>query len=452
VIGVLAGGIAVGAAVGPATGAGTGAASAGLSHSLLVAGLPPEVVGTTTGSPTTTTTTSTAQGTYTRHYLRRGKRTGSATGSPPAGETAVTTTTATTQSAAEGQGQSGGHKKAGKRGSITHVWVIALGQGSFAQAATERSALPYLEETLVPEGALLTSYSLVARSSLANDIALLSGQGPNQATEEECPTFAPVTPPTVSSGGLASGAGCIYPATVNTLAGQLSAKGLRWRAYAQDMSQTATVASAAASGDTATGTTATATAGTCVHPEPGAATPSPTPAEGSDYVAFRNPFVYFDSLLEGGACAADDLDLTALSTELAAPKGPPALSWVIPGQCEDGLSDPCAAPGEAPKVLPVDTFLRGVVDEITATAAYRKHGLIVLTFDSAPAGAASTDVGALVLSPFVAKGTRIESPFDAFSLLKSFERLYRVKPLLGHAADPGVTVLGDPVLDPAATR
>jgi hypothetical protein len=50
-------------------------------------------------------------------------------------------------------------------------------------------------------------------------------------------------------------------------------------------------------------------------------------------------------------------------------------------------------------------------------------------------------VGALIVSPFVNAGAKNSEAFDAYSLLKSLERLFGV-PLLGHAAKQGVTELG----------
>jgi phosphatidylinositol-3-phosphatase len=289
------------------------------------------------------------------------------------------------------------------------------------------AAYPYLDETLVPTGALLTHYALVARSPLANDVALLSGQGPNAATEQNCPTYVPVTPPTLGGNGLASGTGCVYPSAVRTLAGELTTAAVTWRAYAQDMSLAEETA-----------TTGASTA--CIHPAAGEATPTLTPAAGKDYLAFRNPFAYFDSLLEDGACASNDVDLTQLEGDLAEPAKTPHFSWIIPAACDDGTSSPCATAGESGGASPTDTFLRGIVAQITATAAYRHHGMVMITFDNPPAGS-SAPVGALLISPFVHHGARVSAPFDDFSLLKSLERLYRL-PLLGHAADAGVTKLG----------
>jgi hypothetical protein len=92
-----------------------------------------------------------------------------------------------------------------------------------------------------------------------------------------------------------------------------------------------------------------------------------------------------------------------------------------------------------------------VVTEITATSAYRSGGLIVITFDSAPGSQGATApvhppasatrgpvVGALLLSPYLHRAGSVNARFDDFSLLKSLERLYGV-PLLGHAADAGVS-------------
>ncbi|MCL2770327.1 MAG: hypothetical protein FWD42_09520 [Solirubrobacterales bacterium] len=316
----------------------------------------------------------------------------------------------------------GGSARPPARTRIAHVWVIALGQGSFSGVRSQSAHFPYLEGTLVREGTLLTHFALVARAPLANDIALLSGQGPNPATEQNCATYEAVQPPTLSGpSGLATGSGCVYPAAVGTLAGQVSTAGGAWRAYAQDMSSTAASA-----------------AGGCAHPPLGAPNLAPTPSSGQDYASSRNPFVYFDSLLEGGACASDDVDLARLEGDLGGTPSTPSLAWIIPAACDDGLTAPCAGAGPPPGTAPADSFLRGVVSEITATSAYRGGGLIVITFDSAPAAGPAATVGALLLSPFVHRAARVNARFDDFSLLKSLERLYGV-PLLGHAADAGVS-------------
>ncbi len=301
------------------------------------------------------------------------------------------------------------------------MWAIVLSGGSFAQAS---SATPYLTKHLIPQGTLLTHYELVGPSPASNDIALLSGQAPNPETEKNCPTYTALTPATLDSKGLSTGSGCVYPATVHTLADQTAEAALTWRAYIQDMAPSSSDAQ-----------TATAT---CRHPSLGAAEPAGTLRPGDDYLLARNPFVFFDSLLESQACAKDDFDLSQLSSDLATPADTPSLSWIVPGACEDGAQASCGS-GVTTGLSGADAFLQKVVPEITATSAYKQHGLILIAFDSA-ASSASSQVGALVLSPFVRAGKRNEEAFNTYSLLKSLERLFGV-PLLGHAADQGVTEL-----------
>jgi hypothetical protein len=92
-----------------------------------------------------------------------------------------------------------------------------------------------------------------------------------------------------------------------------------------------------------------------------------------------------------------------------------------------------------------DGFLAQVIPQITATAAYREHGLIVITFaapeetteasaTSSPAGtftgtltAAGSPAGALLLSPFLRHaGMRSTSDFDPAAPRQSLEGLVTV--------------------------
>lgn len=362
---------------------------------------------------------------------------------------------------------------------IQHVWVITLSGSSFQRALAKPSSDPYLAKRLAPEGTLLSNYSLVAASPLANDIALLSGQGGNSATEEDCPTYEPIEPPTVEAKGLTEGVGCIYPAAAKTLADQAGEAALTWKAYVQDVvsgetsatfTQTTTTTTTSTTGsDTTTSATTTSTAGSdtttsaetaagqatstaaasagaastqaCRHPAVGGSEPAQTPVAGAGYLLYRNPFVFFDSLLESGACGADDVGLAALKPDLAEAKDTPNLNWIVPSACDDGQATKCGRAGSS-GLTAADDFLDEVVPEITASGAYKQHGLILITFDAGPAkhAEAGAKVGALLVSPFVKRGTDARS-FDTYSLLKSIERIYGV-PLLGHANDEGLEALG----------
>jgi len=227
---------------------------------------------------------------------------------------------------------------------VKHVWLISLSGQSFASALAQSQNDPYLSKQLVPKGTLLSGYTLSASSALANGIALLSGQGVNLDTEQNCPSFLELQPPTVSAAnGLAEGVGCVYPQAVKTLPDGLTAAGLTWRAYVQGMES----APPQPGGPGVS----------CRHPAPGAADPSHVPASGDPYLTFRNPFVYFHSLLDGGACANGDVDLSRLQGDLATPADTPSLSWIAPSACDDGSSAPCA-PGAPAGLGPADGFLK----------------------------------------------------------------------------------------------
>jgi hypothetical protein len=332
---------------------------------------------------------------------------------------------------------------------IKHVWVIALSGTSFSAALADPAADPYLAEQLVPKGTLLSNYTLSSSSALGNGVALLSGQNVNLDTEQNCPTYSELQPPTINATtGLAEGVGCVYPAAVKTLADELSAASLTWKAYVQDMEEGALTNGTGSAPNTGApptaGTQAQPTAAvTCRRPALGAPDPNQTSAPGDPYLTYRNPFVYFDSLLSEGACATDDVDLSQLQASLATPAATPSLSWIAPSACNDGSVTPCA-PGSPAGLAPADSFLEEVVPQILATSAYSKEGLIAIVPDSAPsspASAASKPVGALLLSPFVHSGARVSESFNDFSLSKSISLLFGVLPL-GHANDQSTVSFG----------
>jgi len=461
---LLAVGIAAGAAIGPAP----SSSLAGTERASLLA----ESLGllaherTAQTAPTNTTRTSaetppaqTATRSHRKHHKHLATQAASSSEAageePSSSETGGSHEQASKQKPTKSQSQETSHSNTHPP-AITHVWLIDLSGQSFAGALAPGAPDPYLAKQLVGQGTLLSNYTLTATSPLANDIALLSGQGVNTDTEQDCPTYSEVTPPTLTSKGLTEGIGCVYPKAAQTLADQLSVADLTWRAYLQDMAPTAPAAPTTATGSPPIPATPSApvnpaeasTGPSCRHPALGASEPLTPLTPGEDYLGFRNPFVYFNSLLASGACTSDDLDLSQLSSSLASTTSTPNFSWIVPSACHDGAPTQCA-PGSPSGLAAADAFLKEVVPSILASAAYKSAGLIVITFDSGPSTApnstpgssAPADVGALLLSPFVEAGARLTASFNVFSLLKSLERLYGV-PLLGHAADPTVKQFG----------
>ena len=331
---------------------------------------------------------------------------------------------------------------------VKHVFVIMLSDQPYASVFGPSSPSPYLSQTLEHRGELLVRYYAVAHQELSNEIALLSGQGPTTETAANCPTYSDIAPATVGADEQVTGHGCVYPSSTQTLAGQLTAKHLAWRAYVQGMDE----------GSSVTG--ASGADGACGHPALGAPDPTsaPNPPAGQPYATLRNPFVYFHSLIDSSVCAADDVGLDKLSSDLASPKRTPSLSYIVPDGCHDASPTPCAS--GAPAGLPAaEGFLKQVVGEIAGSKAYRESGLLAITVDQAPSSGEYADsssccgqpqfpnlpssssglgpegggqVGALLLSPFIKQGVSQE-PYNHFSLLRTIEDLFGLSHL-GYAA------------------
>jgi hypothetical protein len=336
---------------------------------------------------------------------------------------------------------------------VKHVFVIVLGENGFEETFGTTSQAPYLSQTLPEQGELLPNYFAVTKGELANQIALVSGQGPTVETAANCPVYADLSPGTVSKTGQVEGGGCVYPAETPTLMSRLEEHKLTWKAYVEDIGAGAPAGLPA----------------TCRHPTLGASDPGPSLESGDFYETWRNPFVYFHSVTDKPACAERDVGLDQLAADLKSPKTTPTLSYVVPSVCNDGGAEPCAVGAPAGPVSAED-FLKTVVPEIQASAAYEKEGgLIAITSAEAPQNVERPDrgaccttpeypnlppepppqstgpvketggggkVGMLLLSPFVKPGTVDESSyFNHYSLLLSIVELFGLE-RLGYTTDP----------------
>lgn len=335
---------------------------------------------------------------------------------------------------------------------VKHVFMIVLGENGYEESFGETASSPYLSESLPAIGQLLPNYYAVAGSQLANGVALLSGQGPTPETLANCPTYGDLAPGTVSAEGQAEGNGCIYPAAVETLAGQLTAAGKTWKAYVEDIGNNPAEATA------------------CRHPAPGTPDPRQVPTPGDSYLTWRNPFVYFHSILDSPACVEQDVGLDRLAADLEAAETTPTFSYIVPNACRDGGLTPCA-PDAVAGPLETEPFLSTVVPQIIASDAYKTGGLIAIVSAQAQQGGAAPDpsaccaypeypnlppapkeqlkgptkasggggkVGLALISPYVEPGTVNEDHYNHYSLLRSIEELLELPPL-GYAADPALT-------------
>lgn len=300
-------------------------------------------------------------------------------------------------------------------GPVKHVFVISLTSPGYEQSLGAQSQMPYLSATLRPQGELLSNYTLLGEGPLANGIAAISGQPPNTATSAGCPTHEEFSSVTANSNGVIAGAGCVYPVETQTIVDQLSIDQLSWRAYADGMVDS------------------TGKPANCVYPNPGEGS---GPTQPGGYAASQNPFVYFHSLLDLGDCSENDVPLDQLSKDLGKAEKTPSYSFIAPTPCNAGSAGQCPA-GTPEGAASADAFLSTWVPKILASPAYKADGVLIVTFSAtnppvAGAPAPSGDplrTGALLLSPFATPGGTDSGAYSPYSLLRSSEELFALKPL-----------------------
>jgi phosphatidylinositol-3-phosphatase len=332
---------------------------------------------------------------------------------------------------------------------LHHVFVIVLENKDAAITFGPGSAAPYLAQTLPAQGAFLPNYYGIGHASLDNYLAMISGQAPNIATQADCPLFVDVLPGLPVADGQVFGQGCVYPASVATLADQLEANGFTWKGYMEDMGN-----DPARDGGT-----------TCAHPALGTPDRSQQASASDQYATRHDPFVYFHSIIDDAAgCAARVVPLDRLAADLGSAATTPNLAFITPDLCHDAHDATCAD-GTAGGLPAADAFLREWVPRITGSPAFA-DGLLVITFDEAgsdssaccgeqsgpntPApggqsgGPGGGRTGTVLVSPAIAAQTTTTRAYNHYSLLRSLEDLFGLAHL-GYAGAPGLEPFGPDV-------
>ncbi|UUL77310.1 alkaline phosphatase family protein [Pseudarthrobacter sp. Fe7] len=319
-------------------------------------------------------------------------------------------------------------------GTPQHIFVINLENKGYNSSWGDNSPAPYLSGTLRKKGVLLNNYYGIAHNSLPNYLAQISGQRPNDSTEADCHTYTEFNATGTDADGTLQGDGCVYPEDAQTLAGQLAAQGKTWKGYMEDMQQP------------------------CDHPVLGEADNHIKATPDEMYSTHHNPFVYFRSITSSPDCARNVVNFSMLKDDLKSVDTTPNLAYITPNLCHDGHDTTCAD-GTDGGLGAADSWLKEQVPAILSSPAYKKDGMLVITFDEAegdsagpsegdsgtPAGgAAGGRVGALVLSPFAISGASSDRPYNHYSLLATVEDLFHL-PRLGLAGDPGVRTFGDDI-------
>ena len=285
-------------------------------------------------------------------------------------------------------------------GAIKHVWLIILENKSYDATFTGLNQNSYLWKTLPQQGVLLKKYYGTGHSSMDNYLSLVSGQAPNEDTQEDCSVSNKIIGPNsdiLHSGSLRtnlnygqmnspanasqpSGAnaplgenGCTYPTDVPTLFNQFNAAGKTWKGYAQDIGGAQTPGSTPFQPNTVPDREAA----TCAGPGTAANNPDNNPTDMSgdfpsgvttftaaqpndQYVAKHFPFPWFQSLTGSAAngpalnepsnggtnCDANhianlDNPATGLVHDLQSAQYTPDFSWITPDNCSDAHDAVC---------------------------------------------------------------------------------------------------------------
>lgn len=327
---------------------------------------------------------------------------------------------------------------------VRHVFVIMLENHGFDSTFAPNSAAPYFADTLTKAGAFVRQYHGTGHVSLDNYISMISGLAPTRQTQIDCPRFVEFERTGTAEYGQPVGQGCVYPADVKTVANQLDAKGLTWRAYMEDM-----------------GADPNREHRTCGHPVIGSVDSTQRAMPADQYATKHNPFVYFHSIIDTPACDQNVVALPALEENLKSIASTPNFAFISPNLCHDGHDRPCKN-GEPGGLVSADAFLRHWVPVITSSPAFRADGMLVITFDEALTidataccgeqsgpnvlkaginGPGGGRIGAVVLSPFIKPGTVSNTPYNHYSFLKTVEDIFGLDHL-GYAAQPGVDAFG----------
>ena len=335
--------------------------------------------------------------------------------------------------------QSAAPAAAGALPPVKHVFIINFENKGFTRTWGSTSKAPYLSKTLRAKGVLLTNYYATAHNSQPNYIAQISGQGPNRKMQTGCQIFQPFKVSGTAAPGQYVGIGCVFPATVPSLPGQLNAKGLRWKGYMEDM-----------------GTS-------CRRPALGAADDTQHAEVGDQYAVRHNPFVYFRAITDSPSCANRVVDLSRLTTDLKSASTTPNYVYITPNLCNDGHDAPCVD-GRPGGLAQVDAWMKIWVPRILNSPAFKQDGALIITADESdspnvdscaccgegPApnaalpgitGLGGGHIGALVISRFVKPGSTAPADYNHYSLLASTEDLFGL-PYLGYAAQAGLPRFG----------
>jgi hypothetical protein len=264
---------------------------------------------------------------------------------------------------------------------INHVFLIMMENHNWSDIHGSASA-PYINNTLLPMSSYCTNYydnPSAAHPSLPNYLWLEAG-GNFGITNDNNPSSD-------------------HQSTTNHLATLLTAAGVTWKAYEEDI--------------------------------PGTNCPV---VNVNNYAVRHDPFVYFDDVSGNPPsatnvfCKAHVRPYTELATDLSS-DSVAQYAFITPNVCDD-MHDNCTGD----PIAQGDTWLSNNVPTILASSAYKNGGAIFITWDESEGG--EVPIGMIVLSPF-ARGGGYSSATRYYhsSMLRTAQEIFGVTPLIRDAAN-----------------
>ena len=242
---------------------------------------------------------------------------------------------------------------------IQHVFVVVMENHGFKNV-WNTSSTPYITG-LGNANTYATNYFATNHPSLPNYLDMYGGD--NFGITTDCP-------PSDS---------CHVNAT--SLADNLEAKGLTWKAYMESMPSPCYLTSA------------------------------------GDYAPKHNPFVYFDNIRNDATrCAAHDVPYTALANDLASAATTPNYAFIAPNLCNDMHN--CS-------VDTGDTWLKDNLPAIlNSPACTSDKCLLILTWDEMEGGQANHVLTIFAGSAARTGGVASNVSYTHFSMLRTIEDIF----------------------------
>ena len=309
-----------------------------------------------------------------------------------------------------------------------HVFTIVLENENYAATwDTPGPTAPTFLRDLRKQGAFVDQYYGTGHVSADNYIAMTSGQ---------------LAPPLFNGDCIASWAACegsekVLPDGGRSIADQVEADHLTWKAYMDSMTTS------------------------CQHPS---ASQMPDPYQ-TGYATRHDPFVYYPPIVENASrCNSHVVAYTGLAQDLQRESTTPNYVFITPDTCHDGHDSPCSGvdasqPGaQQGGLVSADDWLAAEVPKILHSKAFTTPGvnsLLVITFDEngfsdlpgccgvlARGGVTTTDaalggrIGLLALGHGITPGTLVHTPYDHWSYLRTVEDALGISEHLNLAGAP----------------